>query len=112
MNDVSSHSAAPIIVPPRATAATSEPAETAPTQYDRHLHHIAEHGRMAWQGTSGYTRRALAEAATGRWNQVVGDGLRAHNDERRATEVKSLSTRSAVCWIWNARTTSASPDCG
>ena len=42
---------------------------------------------MAWQKTSGYTRRALAEAAIGRWKQVIGDGLRAHTNERRATEV-------------------------
>jgi len=43
---------------------------------------------MAWQEASGYTRRALAEAASGRWKQVIGDGLRAHTDERRATEVE------------------------
>jgi hypothetical protein len=79
--------AAAIIVPPRATAVPSETAETAPTQRDRHLQHIAEHGRMAWQKASGYTRRALAEAGIGRWKQVIGDGLRAHKDECRATEV-------------------------
>ena len=76
-----------IIVPPRVTAVPSETAETAPTQRDRHLQHIAEHGRMRWQTASGYTRRALAEAAIGRWKQVIGDGLRAHTDRRRATEV-------------------------
>jgi len=27
------------------------------------------------------------EAAVGRWKQVIGDGLRAHTEERRATEV-------------------------
>ncbi len=43
---------------------------------------------MAWQKASGYTRRALAEATIGRWKQVVGDGLHAHTDERRATEVE------------------------
>ncbi len=43
---------------------------------------------MGWQKASGYTRRALAEAAIGRWKQVIGDGLRAHADERRATEVE------------------------
>ena len=42
---------------------------------------------MAWQRASGYTRRALAEAAVGRWKQVIEDGLRAHTDARRATEV-------------------------
>ena len=43
---------------------------------------------MAWQIASGYTRRALAEATVGRWKQVIGDKLRAHVDERRATEVE------------------------
>ena len=42
------HPAAAIIVPPRSTAVPSETAETAPTQRDRHLHLIAEKGRMGW----------------------------------------------------------------
>ncbi len=62
-------------------------AETAPTQRDRHLHSIAEHGRAAWQKASGYTKRARVEAAIGRFKQVIGDGLRSRTDERRATEV-------------------------
>ena len=49
---------------------------------------IAEHGRMGWQKASGYTARARAEAAIGRWKQVIGDRLRAHTDERRVTEVE------------------------
>jgi len=36
---------------------------------------------------SGYMTRARAEAAISRWKRVIGDGLRAHADERRATEV-------------------------
>src|SRR3954468_5095494 len=81
------HPEASIIVPPRATAVPSQTAESAPTPRDRHLQHIAEHGRMAWQRASGYTKRAKAEAAIGRWKQVIGDRLRAHTAERRATEV-------------------------
>jgi len=78
---------AAIIVPPRSSTVPSETAATAPTQRDRHLHSIAEHGRAAWQKTSGYTKRARAEAAMGRFKQVIGDGLRARTDERRTTEV-------------------------
>src|SRR3954463_5049621 len=78
---------APVVVPPRATAVPSETAESAPTQRDRHLQHIADHGRRAWQRASGYTTRARAEAAIARWKQVIGDRLRAHTEERRATEV-------------------------
>ena len=77
-----------MVVPPRATAVPSDTAETAPTQRDRHLQHIAEHGRMAWQKAFGYTKRARAEATMGRWKQVIGDRLRAHTDARRATEVE------------------------
>ena len=81
------HPEAAIIVPPRSTAVPSQTAETAPTQRDRHLQFIAEHGRTAWQKASGYTKRARAEAPIGRFKQVIGDGLRSRTDGRRATEV-------------------------
>ena len=79
--------AAAVIVPPHATAVPSDRADTAPTQRDRHLQHIAKHGRMAWRKASGYTMRARAETAIGRFKQVIGDGLRSRADPRRATEV-------------------------
>ncbi len=81
------HPTAAVLVPPRSTAVPSETAETAPTQRDRHLQFIAEHGRAAWQKASGYTIRARAEAAIGRFKQVIGDGLHSRTDQRRATEV-------------------------
>ncbi len=81
------HPDAAVVVPPRSTAVPSETAESAPTQRDRHLQHIAEHGRMGWQKASGYNTRARAEAAIGRFKRVIGDGLRSRTDKRRATEV-------------------------
>jgi hypothetical protein len=81
------HPRAAVIVPPRATAVLSDTAESAPTQRDCHLQHIAQHGRRAWQKASGYTTRARAEAAIGRFKQVIGDELRSRTDDRRATEV-------------------------
>ena len=81
------HPDAAVIVPPRANAVPSDTAETAPTQRDRHIQQIAEHGRTAWQNASEYNKRARVEAAMNRWKQVIGDELRAHADERRATEV-------------------------
>jgi len=81
------HPEAAIIVPPRSTAVPSETADTEPTQRDRHLQSIAKHGRAAWQKTSGYTKRARAEAAIGRFKQVIGNGLRSRTDRCRATEV-------------------------
>ncbi|WP_052389712.1 transposase [Belnapia moabensis] len=81
------HPDAAVIVPPRSTAVPSETADTAPTQRDRHLQSITEHGRAAWQKASGYTNRARVEAAIGRFKQVIGDGLRCRTDQRRVTEV-------------------------
>ena len=81
------HPEAAVVVSPRANAVPSDTAETAPTQRDGHLRHIAEHGRMAWQNASGYNKRARVEATMNRWKQVIGGELRAHTDERRATEV-------------------------
>jgi hypothetical protein len=78
---------ADVIVPPRSTAVPSDMAESAPTQRDRHLRSIAEHGRMGWQTRSGYTRRALVEAAISRLKRVIGDALRSRTDRRRLTEV-------------------------
>jgi Transposase DDE domain len=81
------HPEAAVVVPPRRGAVPSEMAATAPTQRDRHIQVIAEHGRMGWQKRSGYNRRSRAEAAVARWKRVIGDGLRSRADERRATEV-------------------------
>ena len=76
-----------MIVPPRVDAALSETAETAPTQRDRHIQAITDKGRMAWQRDSGYNERARVEGQFARWKQVIGDGLRFHSDQARATEV-------------------------
>jgi Transposase DDE domain len=81
------HPDAAVVVPPRATAVPSETAASAPTQRDRHLQCIAEHGRMGWQRRSGYNKRARVEAGIARWKQVIGDGLRSHTEERRQSEV-------------------------
>jgi hypothetical protein len=91
-DDVAEHSAeAAVVVPPRATAVLSPSAETDPTQRDRHIQVIAEHGRMNWQKTSGYNARAGAEGAMSRYKRIIGDTLRSHT--RPAQEVE---TRIAV----------------
>ena len=71
----------------RADAALSATADTEPTQRDRHIQAIADKGRMAWQRDSGYNQRAGVEGQFARWKQVIGDGLRFHSDQARATEV-------------------------
>ena len=78
---------AAVVVPPRANAVPSDTADSAPTQRDGHLQHIAWHGRMRWQSAFGYNRRARVEAAMNRSKQGIGDELRTHSDRRRATEV-------------------------
>jgi hypothetical protein len=40
------HPETEVVVPPRSTAVPSDRAESSPTQRDRHLHSIAERGRM------------------------------------------------------------------
>src|SRR5690348_2156595 len=81
------HPEAAVVVPPRRDAVPSGAAETAPTRRDRHLRSIAERGRMGWQKSSGYNRRALAEAVVSRYKRVIGDTLRSRTDRRQATEV-------------------------
>jgi Transposase DDE domain len=81
------HPDAEVVVPPRSTAVPSEAAETAPTQRDRHLQLISEHGRMGWQKMTGYNRRALAETAVSRFKRVIGDALRSRTESGQATEV-------------------------
>ena len=62
-------------------------AKTDPTQRDRHLELITEHGRMGWQKATGYNARAKAEAAVSRYKRVIGDALRSRTDDRQVTEV-------------------------
>jgi len=81
------HPDATVVVPPRANAVLSTTANTDPTQRDCHIQAIADKGRMAWQRDSGYNERARIEGQFARWKQVIGDGLRFHSDEARATEV-------------------------
>jgi len=72
---------------PCATAVPSPFAATAPTQRDRHIQEIVEHGRMGWQKASGYNLRAKVEAAIGRYKRVIGDTLRSRTDETEVTKV-------------------------
>ena len=76
-----------MIVPPRSGAVPSDTAEAAPTQRDRHLRMISEHGRRRWQKASGYHWRALVKADISRFKRVIGDSLRPRTDRRRETEV-------------------------
>ncbi len=74
-----------VVIPPRSTAVLSgEPGP--PTQRDRHLAMIAEHGRLAWQATTGYGQRSLAETTMGRYKALIGPRLRARGFAAQQTE--------------------------
>lgn len=81
------HPGAAVVAPPRRDAVLSDTAQTAPTQRDRHIQTIAETGRMAWQRTSGYNKRAAVESQMARWKGILGQALRFHSDAAQATEV-------------------------
>ena len=87
-----------MIIPPRATAVTSQAAEAAPSQRDRHLRMIREKGRMRWQKAVGYGRRSLGETAVSRYKAIVGRSLRARTLPRQKTEAR------AACSVLNRMT--------
>jgi Transposase DDE domain len=68
-----------VVIPPRASAvpSTGDPAKQSPR--DRHIHLIAERGRMAWQKATNYGRRSLGETAIGRYKHLIGPRLRARS---------------------------------
>jgi hypothetical protein len=64
------------------------PTHTMTTQRDRHLAAIAEHGRIAWQRCSGYSRRSLVETAMYRYKTIIGRRLHARILPSQRTEAK------------------------
>jgi len=78
---------ASFIVPPCKGAVPGPTAATSPTQRDRHVLWVDEHGRMNWQKTSGYNKRSKVEAAISRYKRVIGDTLKSRDHARRMTDV-------------------------
>ena len=58
----------------------------APTQRDRHLAMITEHGRLAWQVAINYGQRSLIETTMGRYKALVGPRMRARGFAAQQTE--------------------------
>jgi hypothetical protein len=79
---------AAVIIPPRVTAVPSDRAETDPTQRDRHIQMIEEHGRLGWQRMVDYGRRSLGEVAMLRYKTLIGRGLHARTLPTQKTEAK------------------------
>ena len=79
------HPEAAVIIPPRMTAV---PDGTTAAQRDKHLATIADHGRISWQRSLGYTRRNLVETAMFRYKTVIGRRLHARTLPNQRTEAK------------------------
>jgi hypothetical protein len=91
------HPAAAVVIPPRATAV---PTQTTTTQRDRHLVAIAEHGRIAWQRSSGYSRRSLVETAMYRYKTIIGRRLHARILTNQRTEAKiACNVLNRMTWL-------------
>jgi hypothetical protein len=74
-----------IVLPPRSTAVARQDAEP-PNQRDCHVASIQAGGRLKWQATTGYGKRALAETAMGRYKGSIGRRLRARSFPAQQTE--------------------------
>lgn len=80
-------STANVVIPPRSTAVES--GDTGPPgQRDKHIIAIASDGRLKWQATTGYGKRALIETAIGRYKALIGRRLRARSFAAQQTEVE------------------------
>ncbi|PZM15652.1 IS5/IS1182 family transposase, partial [Rhizobium tubonense] len=58
-----------------------------PSQRDLHIAAISRDGRMNWQASTGYGKRARVETAIGRYKSVIGPRLRARSFLAQQTEV-------------------------
>src|ERR1700733_13435426 len=75
-----------VVIPPRSSSVVTTEAESQ-TIRDRHVHFIAEKGRIAWQKATGYGRRSLVEMAIGRYKHIIGSTLRARSNDGQGGEV-------------------------
>ena len=81
------HPDATVIVPPRADAVLSATADTDPPSATATSRRSPGKGEWPGSATAATIERAGVEGQFARWKQVIGDGLRFHSDEARATEV-------------------------
>ncbi|PZM14323.1 IS5 family transposase [Rhizobium tubonense] len=86
-NAVLRHSAeVRIVIPPRSNAVERTDTEP-PGQRDDHIASINIDGRMKWQASTGYGKRALIETAIGRYKGMIARRLRARSFPAQQTEV-------------------------
>lgn len=80
------HSAgAKVAIPPRSNA-VERPSAQSCCQRDDHIASMQMDGRLRWQVSTGYGKRALVETAMGRYKCVIGQRLRARSFLAQQTE--------------------------
>jgi transposase len=74
-----------VVIPPRSNA-VERPNAQACCQRDDHIASMQIDGRLNWQTSTGYGKRALVETAMGRYKGVIGPRLRARSFRAQQTE--------------------------
>ena len=74
-----------VVIPPRSNA-VERPTAQACCQRDDHITSMQMDGRLKWQASTGYGKRALVETAMGRYKGVIGPRLRARSFLAQQTE--------------------------
>ena len=75
-----------INIHPRANAVISATDEAALRQRNQHIKSINQDGALAWRRTSGYYRQSEVENMFFRYKNLIGDELRARNENSRRVE--------------------------
>ena len=92
-----------INIHPRANAVFSASDEAALRQRNQHVKSINEDGVLTWKRTSGYYRQSEVENMFFRYKNLIGDELKARNENSRRVE------SVIVCNILNRLTLLGSP---
>ena len=74
-----------VVIPPRSNA-VELPNAQASCQRDDHIASMQIDGRLKWQASTGYGKRALVETVMGRYKGIIGPGLRARSFLAQQTE--------------------------
>ncbi len=77
-----------IVIPPPTNAVLTPNSLNDPSPRNKHISQIQDHGRLAWQASSGYNLHIRAEAQIGRWKVVIGPKLSSRIFDNQKTEAK------------------------
>ena len=77
-----------VTVPPPKNATFSDTYGTSPTQRDKHIEYIQEHGKELWKFKTGHQRQLLAENAMGRYKNAFSGSMHARTTEGQVFEAR------------------------